>query len=60
MDDIDAIWNNADSDDDVAWAQPGSRWAYSSSRPDNNYQDADMEKIQYDQTEAGLVYQASS
>ena len=25
---------------------------------DNNYQDADMEKIQYDQTEAGLVYQA--
>ena len=58
MDDIDAIWNNADSDDDVAWATARFQVGVLQQQADNNYQDADMEKIQYDQTEAGLVYQA--
>ena len=39
---------------------PGSKVGVLQQQADNNYQDADMEKIQYDQTEAGLVYQPSS
>lgn len=58
MDDIDLIWNSADSDDDVAWASARYTVGLLQYQADNNYQDAEMEKIQYDQTEAGLVYQA--
>lgn len=58
MDDIDAIWNNADDDDDITWATTRFQVGILQRQADNNYQDADMEKIQYDQTEAGLVYQA--
>lgn len=58
MDDIDLIWNSADSDDDVAWASARYTVGMLQYQADNNYQDAEMEKIQYDQTEAGLVYQA--
>ena len=58
MDDIDTIWNAADSDDDVAWASARFQTGIMQRTADNNYQDADMEKIQYDQTEANLAYQA--
>lgn len=58
MDDIDLIWDTADDDDDVAWASARYTVGMLQYQADNNYQDADMEKIQYDQTEAGLVYQA--
>lgn len=58
MNDIDIIWNNADTDSEVAWATARFQVGVLQQQADNNYQDADMEKIQYDQTEAGLVYQA--
>ena len=58
MDDIEAIWDNADDEDDIAWATARFQVGLLQQQADNNYQDADMEKIQYDQTEAGLVYQA--
>lgn len=58
MDDIDLIWNSADSSDDVSWASTRYTVGMLQYQADNNYQDADMEKIKYDQAEAGLVYQA--
>lgn len=58
MDDIDDIWDQADSaEDDVTWASLRYTAELLTKQADNNYQDADMEKIQYDQTEAKLVYQ---
>ena len=42
----------------MAWATARFQVGVLQQQADNNYQDADMEKIQYDQTEAGLVYQA--
>lgn len=58
MDDIDAIWDSANSDDDVAWASTRFTVGMLQYQADQNYQDAEMEKLQYDQTEAGLAYQA--
>ena len=62
MDDIDQIWDQADTasagDDGVTWAQLRYSAQALTQQADNLYQDIDMEKIQYDQTEAGLVYQA--
>lgn len=59
MEDIQDIWDQVDSTDDDATAAMLRSSANSLTRQaDNLYQDADMEKIQYDQTEANLVYQA--
>ena len=59
MDDIQDIWDQVDSvDDDVSAASLRYSANLLTQQADNNYQDADMEKIQYDQTEASLVYQA--
>ena len=58
MNDIDDIWDQADAaEDDVTWASMRFSAGLLTKQADNNYQDADMEKIQYDQ-EAALVYQA--
>ena len=59
MEDIQDIWDQADSaDDDVSAASFRYSANLLTQQADNNYQDAEMEKIQYDQTEANLVYQA--
>ena len=59
MNDIDDIWDQADAaEDDVTWAPMRFSAGLLTKQADNNYQDADMEKIQYDQQEAALVYQA--
>ena len=59
MSDIDDIWDQADAaEDDVTWASMRFSAGLLTKQADNNYQDADMEKIQYDQQEAALVYQA--
>ena len=59
MNDIDDIWDQADAaEDDVTWASMWFSAGLLTKQADNNYQDADMEKIQYDQQEAALVYQA--
>ena len=59
MNDIDDIWDQADAaEDDVTWASMRFSAGLLTKQADNNYQDADMEKIQYDQQEAKLVYQA--
>lgn len=59
MNDIDDIWDQADAaEDDVTWASMRFSAGLLTKQADNNYQDADMEKIQYDQQEAALVYQA--
>lgn len=59
MNDIDDIWDQADAaEDDVTWASMQFSAGLLTKQADNNYQDADMEKIQYDQQEAALVYQA--
>ena len=59
MNDIDDIWDQADAaEDDVTWASMRFSAGLLTKQADNNYQDADMEKIQYDQQEADLVYQA--
>lgn len=59
MSDIDDIWDQADAaEDDVTWASMRFSAGLLTKQADNNYQDADMEKIQYDQKEAALVYQA--
>lgn len=59
MSDIDDIWDQADAaDDDVTWASLRFSAGLLTKSADNNYQDADMEKIQYDQQEAKLAYQA--
>ena len=59
MNDIDDIWDQADAaEDDVTWASMRVSAVLLTKQADNNYQDADMEKIQYDQQEAALVYQA--
>ncbi len=59
MDDIDDIWTQADNaEDDVTWASLKYTAGLLTKQADNNYQDADMEKIQYDQAEAKLSYQA--
>ena len=59
MEDIQDIWDQVDSTDDDATAAMLRSSANSlTQQADNLYQDADMEKIQYDQTEANLVYQA--
>ena len=57
MDDIEAIWDNADDEDDIAWATARFQVGLLQQQADNNYQDADMEKIQYDRRRQ-LVYQA--
>lgn len=58
MNDIDDIWDQADAaEDDVTWASMRFSAGLLTKQADNNYQDADMEKIQYDQQEAALVYQ---
>lgn len=58
MSDIDDIWDQADAaEDDVTWASMRFSAGLLTKQADNNYQDADMEKIQYDQQEAALVYQ---
>lgn len=59
MNDIDDIWDQADAaEDDVTWASMRFSAGLLTKQADNNYQDADMEKIQYDKQEAALVYQA--
>ena len=59
MNDLDDIWDQADAaEDDVTWASMRFSAGLLTKQADNNYQDADMEKIQYDQQEAALVYQA--
>ena len=59
MNDIDDIWDQAvAAEDDVTWASMRFSAGLLTKQADNNYQDADMEKIQYDQQEAALVYQA--
>ena len=59
MEDIQDIWDQADSaDDDVSAASFRYSANLLTQQADDNYQDAEMEKIQYDQTEANLVYQA--
>ena len=59
MSDIDDIWDQADNaDNDVTWASLRYSAGLLTKQADNNYEDADMEKIQYDQQEAKLVYQA--
>ena len=59
MNDIDDIRDQADAaEDDVTWASMRFSAGLLTKQADNNYQDADMEKIQYDQQEAALVYQA--
>ena len=59
MNDIDDIWDQVDAaEDDVTWASMRFSAGLLTKQADNNYQDADMEKIQYDQQEAALVYQA--
>ena len=59
MNDIDDIWDQADAaEDDVTWASMRFSAGLLTKQADNNYQDADMEKIQYDQQETALVYQA--
>lgn len=59
MEDIDDIWNQADSaEDDITWSSLRFQAGLLTKQADNSYEDAEMEKIQYDQTEAGLVYQA--
>lgn len=59
MNDIDDIWDQADAaEDDVTWASMRFSAGLLTKQADNNYQDADMEKIQYDQQEAAMVYQA--
>lgn len=59
MNDIDDIWDQADAaEDDVTWASLKYTAGLLTKQADNNYEDADMEKIKYDQAEAKLVYQA--
>ena len=59
MKDIDDIWDQADNaDNDVTWASLRYSAGLLTKQADNNYEDAEMEKIQYDQQEAALVYQA--
>lgn len=59
MDDIDDIWDQAnDAEDDVTWSSLRYTAELLRKQADNNYEDAEMEKIQYDQAEAKLVYQA--
>ena len=59
MNDIDDIWDQADAaEDDVTWASMRFSAGLLTKQADNNYQDADIEKIQHDQQEAALVYQA--
>ena len=59
MNDIDDIWDQADAaEDDVTWASMRFSAGLLTPQADNNYQDADMEKLQSDQQEAALVYQA--
>lgn len=59
MKDIDDIWDQADNaDNDVTWASLRYSAGLLTKQADNNYEDAEMEKIQYDQQEAKLVYQA--
>ena len=61
MKDIDDIWDQADNaDNDVTWASLRYSAGLLTKQADNNYEDAEMEKIQYDQQEAKLVYQRSS
>ena len=58
MDDVDAIWSGADSDNDVAWANANMSASLLQQQADDLYEDPEMEKIKYDQTEANLVAQA--
>lgn len=58
LDAIDDIWDTTDTSNDVSWATARFQTSLLRQQADNSYQDADMEKIQYDQAEAGLVYQA--
>ena len=65
MNDIDDIWDAADaagSDDDAAATITEATLNFQANslrqQADNNYQDPEMQKIQYDQAEANLVYQA--
>lgn len=58
LDAIEDIWDTTDTSDDVAWASARFQAGLLRQQADNSYQDADMEKIQYDQAEAGLIYQA--
>ena len=46
------------ADNDITWASLRYSAGLLTKQADNNYEDADMEKIQYDQQEAKLVYQA--
>lgn len=58
MDDIDKIWAGADTDNDVAMARTNMSAGLLQQQADNLYEDPDMKKIKYDQTEASLVSQA--
>lgn len=58
MDDVDNIWSSADSDSDVAMASANMSASLLQQQADDLYEDPDMEKIKYDQTEANLVAQA--
>lgn len=58
MDDVDTIWASADSDNDVSMANINMSANLLQQQADNLYEDPEMEKIKYDQTEANLVSQA--
>lgn len=58
MDDVDTIWSSADSDNDVAMANVNMSASLLQQQADDLYEDPEMEKIKYDQTEANLVAQA--
>lgn len=58
MDDVDRIWAGADTDNDVSLARTNMSASLLQQQADNLYEDPEMEKIKYDQTEASLVSQA--
>ena len=62
MQDVNDIWDMADdaaaNDDFITEASQNFSANSLAQQADNNYQDPEMQKLQYDQTEANLVYQA--
>lgn len=62
MQDVNDIWDMADdaaaNDDFITEASNNFSANSLAQQADNNYQDPEMQKLQYDQTEANLVYQA--
>lgn len=58
MDDVDKIWAGADTDNDVAMARTNMSASLLQQQADNLYEDPEMQKLKYGQTEASLVSQA--